>query len=90
MQDEDLNLPGIYMCKKEFQDKGHIRSGNYYLPLAPNLTQVARRSGLLTSLIFMAITDPCAATYQQCMPSVPMLRYNSPNIVDISPMKIKY
>ncbi len=80
-QDEDSNLLITYVCKNEFKENGHIRSGKHFLPLAPRLTEVARKSGLLTSLIVVAMTDPCAATYQWCMSSVPMLRYKSPNIL---------
>ncbi len=90
MQDKNSNLLVTYMYKKEFKDNGHVRSGKYFLPLSPNLTVIARRSSLLSSLIFMSFTDPCRATYQSCFPTAPMLRYQSPKIVDISPMKIKY
>ncbi len=89
-QDKDSNILITYVCKKEFQDNGHIRSGKYFLSLSPNLTEVAKKSGLLIYLILMAMTYPCAATYQWCIPSVPMLRYKSSNIFNISPMKIKY
>ncbi len=69
---------------------GHIRSGKYYVPFAPNLTLLVKGSGLLTSLINKAKRDPCGATYQRCHPTVPMMKYQSPQILDSSPMRCKY
>ncbi len=75
MQDEDSNLLTTYMSEKEFRDYGHVRSGKYFLPLPPNLTALAKRSGLLSRLIFISFADPCGATYKWCFPTVHMLRY---------------
>ncbi len=82
MQDEDLAILVTYLSKNEFKEHGYIRSRKYYLPFAPNLTLMAKRSGLLTSLITKSFRDPCGAT-------IPMLKYESPHISDISPMRIQ-
>ncbi len=52
-----------YLSKNEFQENGHIRVRKYFLPLAPNLTLLAKGSGLLLSLIVKFFKDPCGATF---------------------------
>ncbi len=90
MQEEDSSMLVAYLSKNEFRDNGHIRSGKYYLPFAPNLNLLAKGSGLLTSLNNKAKRDPCGAIYQQCHPTVPMIKYQNPQILDSSPMRLKY
>ncbi len=89
-QEEDSSMLVAYLSKNEFRDNGHIRSWKYYLPFAPNLTLLAKGSGLLTSLINKAKRDPCRAIYQWCHPTVPMVKYQSPQILNSSPMRLKY
>ncbi len=84
-----MHLVTIY-TKRQFRDLGHNKSGKYYLPIIPNLTKLVRKSGLLSNLIFMAIMEPYTAQFQRCHPSVPMLRYRSNVIDDLSAMKIIY
>ncbi len=80
---EQYLLTDTICTHKEFCDKGHKKSGNYYLPNSSSLSKLGRK--LLTNLVFWAILDHCGATYQQCFPSVPMIRCGSVSIDNLSP-----
>ncbi len=67
-----------------------MKSGRYYLPEAPPLSEKGKTSGLINSLVTMVSLYSCGATYQCCYTELPMLRIGSPSIDDFSPMKIQY
>ncbi len=66
--EEDSNVLTTHMCKKEFIDHGHVSSGKYFLPWAPNLTKLAKRSGLLSSLIINVIHGPLQSHLSMVLP----------------------
>ncbi len=76
----------IFM-KKEFADLGHIKSGRFYVSKSPYLSPAGKKSGLFLNLNYMSFLYPCGATYQRCYPTVPMIRFGSSSIDDLSPHK---
>ncbi len=87
---EDQVLTMTIYTKKEFADLGHLKSGNYYLPKSPMLSQTGKKSGLFSNLNFMSFLYPCGTTYQCCYPTVPMIRFESSSINDLSPIRMNY
>ncbi len=67
-----------------------MKSGRYYLFEIPILSIESRKCLLLSSLKSMALSYPCAASYQLCFSVTPMIRLNSCNIDDFKPLKILY
>ncbi len=54
------------MTKSQFRDNSHWKSGRYYLPELPLLSDMDSKSGLLVAMAVMASLYPCGATYQCC------------------------
>ncbi len=78
------------LTKKIVKDSGHLKSGRYYLPKIPLLTDEGNKSGLLWKLAVKASTDPCGASYQHCYSETPMIRYRSKSIDDFCSLKFQY
>ncbi len=80
----------VMLTKKDFKDSGHLKSGRYFLPKIPVLTEEGNKSCLLRKLDVKASTDPCGASYQRCYSETPKIRCQSKGIEDFSSLKIQY
>ncbi len=78
------------LTKKNFKGSGHLKSGRYFLPEAPLLTDEGNKSGLLRNLAWMASVNPCSATYERCYSEAPMIRCRSKDIDDFGALRIQY
>ncbi len=78
------------LTKKDFKDSGGLKSGRYFLPKIPLLTDEGNKSGLLGKLAVKASTDPCGASYQCCYSETPMIRCQSKSIDDFGSLKFQY
>ncbi len=82
--------PSLLHFKDSFKNAGYLKSGRFYLPDSPKLTELAKKSDLLTNLISRAYVSHCGATYQRCHPKAPMLMLESCTFHDLSSIRIRY
>ncbi len=78
------------LMKKDIKDSCYLKSGRYFLPEIPLLTDEGNKSGLLRKLAVSASTDHCGATYQCCYLEMPMIRCWSKGIDDFGSQRIQY
>ncbi len=78
------------LTKKNFKNSGRLKSGRYFLPETPLITDEGSKSGLLRHLAITASVYPCGATYQRCYSETPMIRCKSKDIDDLGSLRIQY